>query len=127
MHALYSEHKSHSCTVKPGLQQLKSAQAMRACSGAAATGAWAAAQLSQELLREEVRPAVEEQIRLQADAETRVLLANLKVCLFEFGYTVVSTGFAALLLTHCLRWRRLDKACRQDWVKLHQGRHCTWA
>ena len=45
----------------------------------AAAGAWAAAQLDRRLLREEVRPAVMEQIRLQADAETRVLLANLKV------------------------------------------------
>ena len=48
--------------------------------GAAATGAWAAAQLDQWLLREEARPAVAERVRLQADAETRVLLANLKVC-----------------------------------------------
>ena len=45
---------------------------------AAAAGAWAAQQLDRQLLSEEVRPAVTEQIRLQADAETRVLLANLK-------------------------------------------------
>lgn len=46
----------------------------------AAPGAWAAQQLDKDLLAAEVRPAVTEAIRLQADVETRVLLGNLKVC-----------------------------------------------
>ena len=50
------------------------------CALATAPGAWAAEQLDKELLAAEVRPAVTEAIRLQADVETRVLLANLKVC-----------------------------------------------
>jgi len=36
-------------------------------------------QLDKELLKAEVRPGVFEDIRLQADEETRLLLANLKV------------------------------------------------
>jgi len=43
-------------------------------------GAWEAVQLDKELLKAEVRPGVLEDIRLQADEETRLLLANLKVC-----------------------------------------------
>ena len=38
-------------------------------------------QLDRELLKAEVRPGVREDIRLQADEETRLLLANLKACL----------------------------------------------
>ncbi|CAL8467595.1 g7133 [Coccomyxa elongata] len=41
-------------------------------------GAWAAQQLDKELLKAEVRPSVEEQIRLQSDEEMRMLLGNIK-------------------------------------------------
>ena len=40
-------------------------------------------QLDRELLKAEVRPDVREDIRLQADEETRLLLANLKACLLD--------------------------------------------
>ncbi len=42
-------------------------------------GPWEAVQLDKELLKAEVRPAVQEDVRLRADDETRLLLANLKV------------------------------------------------
>lgn len=42
-------------------------------------GAQEAVQLDKQLLKAEVRPGVFEDIRMQADEETRLLLANLKV------------------------------------------------
>ena len=45
-------------------------------------GPWDAVQLDKELLKAEVRPAVREDVRLQADDETRLLLANVKVHCF---------------------------------------------
>ena len=42
-------------------------------------GAWEAVQLDKQLLKAEVRPGVFEDIRMQADKETRLLLTNLKV------------------------------------------------
>ena len=42
-------------------------------------GPWEAVQMDKELLKAEVRPAVREDVRLQADDETRLLLANVKV------------------------------------------------
>ena len=49
----------------------------------AAQGSWEAVQLDRELLKAEVRPDVREDIRLQADEETHLLLANLKACLLS--------------------------------------------
>lgn len=49
------------------------------CPVNAGAGAWAAQQLDKELLKDEVRPSVVEEIRLQTDEEMRMLLANLKV------------------------------------------------
>ena len=49
----------------------------------AAHGSWEAVQLDRELLKAEVHPDVRENIRLQADGETRLLLANLKACLLS--------------------------------------------
>ena len=66
------------CT--PARRQTKSLseRVRHAC---AAHGSWEAVQLDWELLKAEVRPDVREDIRLQADEETRLLLANLKACL----------------------------------------------
>ena len=51
-------------------------------------GAWEAVQLDKELLKAEVRPGVFEDIRLQADEETRLLLANLKVCQLQHPHSL---------------------------------------
>ena len=66
--------------VTPARQQVK-ALGGRVGHACAAHGSWEAVQLDRELLKAEVRPDVREDIRLQADEETRLLLANLKACL----------------------------------------------
>ena len=76
----------------------------------AAHGSWEAVQLDRELLKAEVRPGVREDVRLQADEETRLLLANLKACLLEplllHIYTLMHVSNSGVALPLCTSARR---------------------
>lgn len=87
-------------------------------------GPWEAVQLDKELLKVEVRPAVREDVRLQADNETRLLLANLKVRCIAVRWPSLPVFLKSLVQTKI--WHQEQVCYRREDLR-HHGIHCPLA
>ena len=87
-------------------------------------GPWEAVQLDKELLIAEVRPAVREDVRLQADDETRLLLANLKVRCIAVRWMLLPMFLLSLVQPKI--WHQ-EQVCYQREDLRHHGMHSPMA
>ena len=87
-------------------------------------GPWEAVQLDKELLKAEVRPAVREDVRLQADDETRLLLANIKVRCIAVRWPLLPVFLLSLVQTKI--WHREQVCYRREDLR-HHGIHSPLA